>query len=114
MYDIRVLSSGDMTLCVTLSGHTSTRSRLVVQGPGFEASFLSWALVKEYYVPQDGCFFIRGHDNIIVATHRVDNGGHKLAHNAIVRRSIEKEGVVGGRRSLLCPILIKISRGAKI
>ena len=28
---------------MTLSGHTSTLSRLVVQSPGFEASFLRWA-----------------------------------------------------------------------
>ena len=35
---------------MTLSGHTSTLPRLVVQGHGFEASFLRWARVK--YVPQ--------------------------------------------------------------
>ena len=41
MYDSRVQRSGDM--CMTLSGHTSTLPRLVVQGYGFEASFLRWA-----------------------------------------------------------------------
>ena len=30
-------------MCMTLSGHTSTLPRLVVQGHGFEASFLRWA-----------------------------------------------------------------------
>ena len=38
MHDIRVLSSGDM--CMTLSGHTSTLPRLVVQGRVFEGSLL--------------------------------------------------------------------------
>ena len=38
MHDIRVLSSGDM--CMTLSGHTSTLLRLVVQGRVFEGSWL--------------------------------------------------------------------------
>ena len=37
-------------MCMTLSGHTSTLPRLVVQGHGFEASFLRWAQVK--YVAQ--------------------------------------------------------------
>ena len=37
-------------MCMTLSGHTSTLPRLVVQGHGFEASFLRWAQVK--YVHQ--------------------------------------------------------------
>ena len=41
MYDSRVQWSGDM--CMTLSGHTSTLPRRVVQGHGFEASFLRWA-----------------------------------------------------------------------
>ena len=40
MHDIRVLSSGDMTLCMNLSGHTSTLPCLVVQGRVFEASLL--------------------------------------------------------------------------
>ena len=42
MRDIRVLQSGDttMSLCMTLSGHTSNLPRLVVQGHGFEASLL--------------------------------------------------------------------------
>ena len=55
MHDIRVLSSGDM--CMTLSGHTSTLPRLVVQGHGFEASFLRWAQVK--YVPHVGRFITK-------------------------------------------------------
>ena len=43
MHDIRVLSSRDMTLCMTLSGHTSTLPRPVVQSHGFEAPFLRLA-----------------------------------------------------------------------
>ena len=38
MHDNRVLSSGDM--CMTLSGHTSTLPRLVVQGHDFEGHSL--------------------------------------------------------------------------
>ena len=45
MYDSRVLWSGDM--CMTLSEHTSTLPRLVVQGHGFEASFLRWARLEK-------------------------------------------------------------------
>ena len=41
-------------MCMTLSGHTSTLSRLVVQSPGFEASFLRWA--KLDFCGQSGCF----------------------------------------------------------
>ena len=42
-----------MTLCMTLSGHTSTLPRLVVQGHGFEASYLRWA--KLDFSDQSGC-----------------------------------------------------------
>ena len=43
-------------MCMTLSGHTSALSRLVVaQGHGVEAAFLRWAQIK--YASQICCFF---------------------------------------------------------
>ena len=59
-------------MCMTLSGHTSTLPRLVVQGHGFKASYLRWAQVK--YVPQMGCFLTKAmtlscnHNDIVIGT----------------------------------------------
>ena len=45
-------SAADMTLCMTLSGHTSTLPRLVVWSASFQGHFRE--LAKPSFVPQPG------------------------------------------------------------
>jgi hypothetical protein len=58
-------------MCMTLSGHTSTLPRLVVQGHGFEASFLRWAQVK--YVPQVWRFLTKAMKWLLLGAPHVGN-----------------------------------------
>ena len=64
---IATLESGDMTLCMTLSGHTSTLPRPIVWGAGFQGHFLD--LTKAQKSTGTGTYVNRGRDIILVERH---------------------------------------------
>ena len=87
MHDIRVLQSGDnvmtMSLCMTLSGHTSTLPRLVVQGHVFEGSWL-----QSGFGQKSTYFFTFMTEGVICTSWR----------NSIPCTKCRPQGVVRGRR----------------
>ena len=67
-----------MTLCMTLSGHTSTLPRLVVWGAGFQGHFLD--LTKTQFCATTGTHLDRGRDLVIfgMGYHYKRNRKHEL------------------------------------